>query len=179
MAYDKGSTATAAVRAALSLILTPRTQNPQNSRVLGGKVQEGWHCCLHQRFEDSPRGIYGPSHHMSGTLASSCPHSPSPTCIVQWTELWRQARALSAFSEGGAHRPRGKAGGHLRFPKVLAHSSALRLAHDEVPRRTEAGPSQELPAVLMGNTDDNGSEWWGRSFNTAVSNDSHCSLALL
>lgn len=77
------------------------------------------------------------------------------------------------------HLPRGKAGAHLQVPKVLAYSSALKLAYNAVQGRTEAGSSRELSAGLMLNTDDNGGEWWGRSFRAAVLNDSHCSLAIL
>lgn len=123
---------------------------------------------------------YGPSPQKPGTLASSCPHSPTPTSsvdrVVERSPIPEPSQPPLKME---SHLPRGKAGGHLQVPKVLAHSSALGLAYDAVQGRTETGSSGELPAVLMLSTDDNGGEWWGRSFRAAVLNDSHCALAIL
>lgn len=79
----------------------------------------------------------GFSNQTSGTLLLSTLHISTSNLVGQVVETSPIPEPSPLRITSGANLPRGKAGGQLQFPEV-ASSSALRLAHNEVQRRSEA-----------------------------------------
>lgn len=80
-------------------------------------------------------------------LLSTLPFPTSSSLVGQGVETSPIPEPSQLQITSGANLPRGKAGGQLQFPEV-ASSSALRLAGNEVQRRTEARPLWGTPSCF-------------------------------